>query len=286
MRFAKLFMSTAAALLTVAASYSPASASDHRGVVLEALTGGGYTYLNIDENGEKFWIAGPQTTIEKGAEVSFNEQVWMPNFTSRALNRTFEKILFVSGVNDGSPDAEPVGEEDSSLVEESVDEIHSGITYGANDYGTVEEAAPEGDEDAADEQAEDEDDSEEPLPADGVYTVEELYDYANRLKGEIVKVEGEVVKVSENIMGMNWVHIQDGTGTRGKNKLVFRSNKDTAKVGDTVIAEGRLETDKDFGYGYFYSVIVEDSSFTEVVDDGAADDAEVNGVEETQPMKP
>jgi hypothetical protein len=135
-------------------------------------------------------------------------------------------------------------------------------------------------------QAEDEDDSEEPLPADGVYTVEELYDYANRLKGEIVKVEGEVVKVSENIMGMNWVHIQDGTGTRGKNKMVFRSNKDTAKVGDTVIAEGRLETDKDFGYGYFYSVIVEDSSFTEVVDDGAADDAEVNGVEETQPMKP
>lgn len=277
-------MSTAAALLTVAASCSVAGASDHRGVVLEAITGGGYTYLNIDENGEKFWIAGPQTTIEKGAEVSFNEQVWMPNFTSRALNRTFEKILFVSGVNDGSQEAEPTNEEDSSLVEESVDEIHSGITYGANDYGTVEEAAPEDDENAIDDQAEEEE--EEPLPADGMYTVEDLYNMANRLKGETVKVEGEVVKVSENIMGMNWIHIQDGTGTRGKNKMVFRSNKDTAKVGDTVIAEGRLETDKDFGYGYFYSVIVEDSSFTEVAEDEGAGDVEVDGVEKTQPMKP
>lgn len=280
-------MSTAAALLTVAASYSPVAASGHRGVVIEAITGGGYTYLNIDENGEKFWIAGPQTTIEKGAEVSFNEQVWMPNFTSRALNRTFEKILFVSGVNDGTQESEPANEEDSALVEENVDEIHSGITYGSNDYGAVEEAAPEDDGNAADEETQEEvDTEEEPLPADGMYTVEDLYNMANRLKGETVKVEGEVVKVSENIMGMNWIHIQDGTGTRGKNKIVFRSNKDTARVGDTVIAEGRLETDKDFGYGYFYSVIVEDSSFTEVVEEDGADGAGVNGVEETQPAKP
>ena len=281
MRLAKIFMSTAAALLTVTASYSPAFSAQHRGVVIESITGGGYTYLNIDENGEKFWIAGPQTSVEKGAEVSFNEQVWMPNFTSRALNRTFEKILFVSGVDDGSPDSTSADEDASGIKEENVDEIHSGMTYGANEPGVAEEAAPEDDESATDEQDEEEDDTEEPLPADGVYTVEDIYSYANRLKGEIVKVRGEVVKVSENIMGMTWVHIQDGTGTKGKNKLVFRSNKDTAKVGDTVIAEGRLDTDKDFGFGYFYSVIVEDSSFMEVVEDGAAD-----AVEETQPVKP
>ena len=277
MRLAKIFMSTAAALLTVTASYSPAFSGQHRGVVIEAITGGGYTYLNIDENGEKFWIAGPQTSVAKGAEVSFNEQVWMPNFTSRALNRTFEKILFVSGVDDGSPEATSADDEGASDVkEENVDEIHSGTGDATDEDAAATEEEADSEEDSTDEE-----ETDEPLPADGVYTVEDIYNYANRLKGEIIKVRGEVVKVSENIMGMTWVHIQDGTGTKGKNKLVFRSNKDTAKVGDTVIAEGRLDADKDFGFGYYYSVIVEDASFMEVVDDGAAD-----AVEETQPVKP
>jgi len=103
----------------------------------------------------------------------------------------------------------------------------------------------------------------EPLPADGIFTVEQLYSRADELKGQTVKVRGKVVKVSEYIMGMNWVHIQDGTGTKGKNKIVFTSANDISKVGSTVLAEGILDTDKDFGYGYFYSVIVGNGKFTE-----------------------
>lgn len=265
MKFARILFSTAAAFLTVTAFNSPVSAADHRGVVLEAITGGGYTYLNIEEDGKKFWIAGPETKIEKGAEVSFNEQVWMPNFKSRALGRTFDKILFVSGVSGGTPDDAPVdGEGDYGAGTENIDEIHSGGVY------SPDEAASEGVEDEEADLA-DEEDAEDALPADGMYTVQDIYSMANRLKGETVKVRGEVVKVSENIMGRNWIHLQDGTGTRGKNKLVFRSGDDIAKVGDTVIAEGRLDTDKDFGFGYFYSVIVEDASFTEVVEEEATD---------------
>ncbi len=43
--------------------------------------------------------------------------------------------------------------------------------------------------------------------------------------------------------------------------MIFTSRDDTAEVGSEVTAQGRLEADKDFGAGYFYSVIVEDSSF-------------------------
>lgn len=252
MRLAKILMSAGAAVLIMSASHS-AIAAEHRGVVLDSVTGGGYTYMNIEENGEKFWIAGPQTSVSKGAEVSFSEQVWMPNFTSRALNRTFDKILFVSGVNGGSGSVETGEEGDGAPV----DEIHSGAGY-----------APDAEEPAADEEASSEEEAtdeeeSEPAPADGIYTIERLYKDADSIKGQIIKVRGKVVKVSENIMGMNWVHIQDGTGTKGKNKLVFRSPNDTAKLGDTVVAEGRLDTDKDFGYGYFYAVIVEDAKFTE-----------------------
>ena len=36
----------------------------------------------------------------------------------------------------------------------------------------------------------------------------------------------------------------------------------TAKVGDTVLVNGPLTLDKDFGYGYQYNVIIEDASVT------------------------
>ncbi len=253
MRLGKLFISAAAAFLI---SQSAAFAAEHRGVVLDAVTGGGYTYMNIEENGEKFWIAGPANTVAKGAEVSFSEQVWMPNFTSRALNRTFEKILFVSGVDDGTSGNE------TGADEAPVDEIHSGAGFAAAE--TAEEAVAAEETAEEDEEASEEEESApEPPPADGIYTIERLYKIADELKGQKVKVRGKVVKVSENIMGLTWVHIQDGTGTRGKNKLVFRSASDTAKLGDTVVAEGTLDTDKDFGFGYYYAVIVEDATFTE-----------------------
>jgi len=35
----------------------------------------------------------------------------------------------------------------------------------------------------------------------------------------------------------------------------------TVKVGDTVLASGKLIVDRDFGAGYKYEVIVENSSF-------------------------
>jgi hypothetical protein len=251
MRLGKLFISAAAAFLI---SQSAAYAAEHRGVVLDAVTGGGYTYMNIEENGEKFWIAGPANTVAKGAEVSFSEQVWMPNFTSRALNRTFEKILFVSGVDDGT-----AGNETES-VEAPVDEIHSSAGFAAAEETSE---AEETSVDEAEAGEEEEESAPEPPPADGIYTIERLYKIADELKGQKIKVRGKVVKVSENIMGLTWVHIQDGTGTRGKNKLVFRSASDTAKLGDTVVAEGTLDTDKDFGFGYYYAVIVEDATFTE-----------------------
>jgi hypothetical protein len=259
MRLAKIFMSTITAALTMAASYSVACAADHRGVVLEAVNGGGYTYMNIDENGDRFWIAGPETSVSKGAEVSFSEQLWMPNFTSKALGRTFDKILFVSGVDDGSTADDSV--DPTAPVEDvAIDEVVTSTDLLAEE-AAAEDAAS--DEAASEEESMDEEEDAPVAPADGIYTIEQLYDRADALKGEIIKVRGKVVKVSDNIMGRTWVHIQDGTGTKGKNKLVFRSANDTAKLGDTVVAEGTLDTDKDFGYGYYYSLIVEDATFTE-----------------------
>ena len=62
-------------------------------------------------------------------------------------------------------------------------------------------------------------------------------------------------------MGKNWIHIQDGTGEAGANDLTVTTSAE-ANTGDTVLISGTLATDKDFGYGYAYDVIVEEAEVT------------------------
>jgi len=68
-----------------------------------------------------------------------------------------------------------------------------------------------------------------------------------------------VVKFTPEIMKRNWVHIKDGSGKTEGNDLTITTTE-TVKVGDTITFEGTLAVDKDFGYGYKYSVIVEKST--------------------------
>jgi len=93
------------------------------------------------------------------------------------------------------------------------------------------------------------------------YTVAELYEKRSDLDKRDVVVRGQVVKVSAEIMGKNWIHLQDGSGdpSKGTHDIVVTS-PDLPSVGDTVTAKGTLLKDKDFGYGYSYPVIVEQAS--------------------------
>ena len=60
-------------------------------------------------------------------------------------------------------------------------------------------------------------------------------------------------------MGKNWVHLQDGTGSRqdGTNDITVTTDAGAAKLGDVLTATGTLAIDKDFGAGYRYGAIVE-----------------------------
>ncbi|OCC14281.1 NrfJ [Dissulfuribacter thermophilus] len=61
-------------------------------------------------------------------------------------------------------------------------------------------------------------------------------------------------------MGKNWVHIQDGTGGKEgtPTELVITTNA-LPNPGDVIAIEGTLYADKDFGAGYKYDVIIENS---------------------------
>jgi hypothetical protein len=82
---------------------------------------------------------------------------------------------------------------------------------------------------------------------------------AAALAGQTVAVRGIAVKVSNAIMGKNWVHLQDGSGDAGSNDLtVTATNK--VEVGAIITASGTLATNLDFGYGYTYAVLLEDAA--------------------------
>ena len=64
-------------------------------------------------------------------------------------------------------------------------------------------------------------------------------------------------------MGANWYHLQDGSGLvkDGTHDLVVTSAAEF-KAGDIVTVNGTLTTDKDFGAGYAYPVIIEEATFS------------------------
>ena len=90
-------------------------------------------------------------------------------------------------------------------------------------------------------------------------TVEGVYKEKAQLQGKQVQVRGKVVKVNNGIMKRNFLHIQDGSGSQGTNDLIVTS-KQTAKVGDEITITGTVVLDTDFGFGYKYPLLVEQST--------------------------
>lgn len=95
-----------------------------------------------------------------------------------------------------------------------------------------------------------------------VYKVSDLFTGKASLDKQKVTVKGKVVKVSAGIMGRNWIHLQDGSGSPSKqdNDLTVTTAQGLPAVGKTVTVTGVLAKDKDFGSGYFYKVIVENAT--------------------------
>ena len=97
--------------------------------------------------------------------------------------------------------------------------------------------------------------------ADAGVSVEGVFANSADLVGTEIVIRGEVVKYNPQILGMNWLHIRDGTGAAGTNDLTVTTAA-TVAVGDNVLVRGVLAADRDFGAGYLYDLIVEDAEVT------------------------
>jgi hypothetical protein len=67
------------------------------GKVVETMSSGGYTYVNLEKDGKKTWVAIPAMTVTVGQELEVRNGPPMTNFTSKTLNRTFESVIFSVG---------------------------------------------------------------------------------------------------------------------------------------------------------------------------------------------
>ncbi len=229
--------SAAPAVVPVAVAAAP-GAAELTGRVLETMEAPGYTYLRLSTSGGPQWAAIPSETIAVGTEVKLANPTLMKNFVSKTLNRTFEVIVFASG-------AEKL---EGGAAEAAVKAPASGTEYAAlNDWAKKAAPAP----------------AEAPIAkATGAQarTVAEVYAQKAALLDVPVLLRGKVVKYTPGVMGKNWLHLQDGSGTaEGKDNDLVVTTTDLAALGDTVVVNGPVHLGRDLGSGYVFPVLIEDA---------------------------
>ena len=78
---------------------TPAITQGGKGTVMAVQDVEAYTYLDVqDASGARFWIASNSIKIAAGDVITWGHGSAMNNFHSKALDRDFKEILFVSAV--------------------------------------------------------------------------------------------------------------------------------------------------------------------------------------------
>jgi len=218
------------------------------GTVVETMNAGQYTYVRVDDGSKKIWAAAPQFAVAVGDKVVVPSGMAMHDFQSKTLGRTFDLVYFVSTI-------QVVG---GAAANDGAAPAHGAPAHGLTDQGMASHGMPGHGAVTTTPVAVDLSNIKK---ADGGQTVAELFANKAALVGKDVVLRGRVVKFTPAVMGKNWMHVQDGTGSAGSNDLTV-STSATAAVGNTVLVRGKLGTDKDLGFGYHYDIIIEDGAVT------------------------
>jgi hypothetical protein len=221
-----LIISIAATLL----SHYVHAAETVTGTVAETIDVGTYVYVRLKE--DDAWLASSPLEVRVGDHVEFVGGALMKDFYSPKLDRTFPDILFVSGLN----------------VVEAVQgaDHHAGVVAGGP-HGEVTEpsiAPPEPGEIS---------------PPEGGMTILEIVAARESMEGQQVILRARVMKVSMNILGKNWITLQDGTGTAPADRLVA-TTAGVVEPGEVITVRGRIKSDVDIGSGYRYEMLLEDAT--------------------------
>jgi hypothetical protein len=215
------------------------------GKVLEVKDVDSYTYMRLQTRDGEMWAAVNKVPVKVGTDVTIYDPAVMSNFQSKALNKTFDRIVFGSMPVPTAAAASAPAAAGTPAAPTDMAAMHAGMAKSAvagTDVGNVKVAKAKGPD---------------------ARTVAEVATQGAALKGKTVAVHGKVVKFTPEVMGKNWVHLRDGSGsaTDGSNDILV-TTRDETKIGDVVLAKGVVQTDRNFGSGYSYKVLVEDAKLT------------------------
>jgi hypothetical protein len=223
-----VLFATATLLCPAVHAATPTSAATETlsGEVLETNDAAGYTYLRLKTPAGETWAAVNQQPVQKGAKVTLENTMVMRNFESRALKKTFSSIVFGNLQGSTAPAATPMPMPSGASTKPDLVTAHVAKATGPN-----------------------------------AHSVAEVVTQAQTLKDKPVVVQGKVVKYNTGIMGKNWIHLRDGSGKEGdgSNDILVTTLSNT-QVGAVIKVSGTVHTDKDFGAGYAYKVLIEDAS--------------------------
>jgi len=202
---------------------APMTGTVLNGTVLEVKDVDSYTYVRLKTKEGETWAAVGKSALKKGASVSIENTIVMTNFESKTLKKTFPSIVFGT----------------LAVSAKETASAHAGVSK-------VQDSTPI-----------------KVTKATGANarTIAEIVAQGKDLKDKPVELHAQVVKFSPAIMGKNWIHLRDGTGSAadGSNDILVTSSGNT-KVGDVITVTGVVRVDKDFGAGYAYKVLIEDGN--------------------------
>lgn len=196
----------------------------HEVLVQEVIQTKSYTYMNVSEGENIYWVALVKQPAEVGDKFYFESALEMVDFPSKELDRIFPLIYFIQESSRNSGGKAGMDVSMPSMIKPS-------IPFEA-------ESIIEPDK-------------------DGI-SVGQLFGKSKEYSGKKVIIRGKVVKVNNEIMDRNWVHIQDGTQADGNYDITI-TTLEYVEVGDTLSFQGIVVLDKDFGAGYKYDVIIENA---------------------------
>lgn len=225
-------MLAAATFVCAAESPAPVPPASEivKGEVLEVLDAASYTYLRLKTKDGEFWASVARAPVRKGAQVTLENVMVMRDFKSASLNRTFPVILLgnLAGAARSAP--------------------HAGVDMANPHAGVVKPI------DAPDIRIPN-------AKGANALTVAEIVTKGAELKDKPVLVRGRIVKYNPEIMGKNWIHLRDGSGSAAdQTNDVLVTTANPARVGDVVTVKGVVRTGKDFGAGYAYKVLIEEAT--------------------------
>ncbi|MCF6356345.1 MAG: hypothetical protein L3J54_00940 [Draconibacterium sp.] len=200
--------------------------------VTEVIQATSYSYLKVKENFGERWVAVSKQDIKVGDVYYYNDALQMTNFKSKDLDRTFDVIYFVSQISKtplNKASKMPMTQNSMGMQQQHTGKVET------KKESTITLKKPVNE-----------------------ITLAKVFENREKYSAEEFKIRGVVVKVNKEVMGRNWIHIQDGTSNNGIFDLTI-TTQEIAKVGDEVVFKGKLTLNKDFGAGYFYEVIMEDA---------------------------